>query len=65
MPKSSAGIAAILNLVPRSGREAIARLMKADKVLAEVDEQERAAYEDRAAHSTSAAAADEQTATKG
>jgi NADP-dependent 3-hydroxy acid dehydrogenase YdfG len=65
VPKSSAGIAVILNLVPRSGREAIARLMKADKVLAEVDEQERAAYEDRAAHSTSAAAADEQTATKG
>ena len=26
--------------------------MKADKVLAEVDEQKRAAYEDRAAHST-------------
>ena len=65
VPKSSAGIAVILNLVPRSGREAIARLMKADKVLAEVDEQERAAYEDRAAHSTSAAAVDEQTATKG
>ena len=43
----------ILSLVPRSGREAIARLLKADKVLAEVDEQERAAYEDRAAKSTS------------
>ena len=52
-----------------SSRVAAARrspgCMKADKVLAEVDEQERAAYEDRAAHSTSAAAADEQTATKG
>ena len=35
-----------------AGREAIARFMKADKVLAEVDEKERAAYEDRAAHST-------------
>jgi NADP-dependent 3-hydroxy acid dehydrogenase YdfG len=67
VPRSSAGISAILSLVPRSGREAIARLMKADKVLAEVDEQERAAYEDRAAHSTSdtAAGADaEQPATK-
>ena len=52
MPKSSAGIAVVLNLVPRSGREAIARFMKADKVLAEVDEKERAAYEERAAHST-------------
>ena len=38
VPKSSAGISVILNLVPRSGREAIARFMKADKVLAEVDE---------------------------
>jgi len=65
VPKSSAGISVILSLVPRSGREAIARFMKADKVLAEVDEQERAEYEDRAAKSTSAAAADEQPATKG
>ena len=52
VPKSSAEIAVVLNLVPRKGREAIARFMKADKVLAEVDEKERAAYEDRAAHST-------------
>lgn len=52
VPKSSAGISVVLNLVPRSGREAIAKFMKADKVLAEVDEQKRAAYEDRAAHST-------------
>jgi len=68
VPRSSAGISAILSLVPRSGREAIARLMKADKVLAEVDEQERAAYEARAARSTSEAAAGaeaEQPATKG
>ncbi len=53
VPKSSAGISVVLNLVPRSGREAIAKFMKADKVLAEVDEQKRAAYEDRAAHSVS------------
>jgi hypothetical protein len=65
VPKSSAGISVILSLVPRSGREAIARFMKADKVLAEVDEQQRAAYEDRAAKSTTEAAAGEQTATKG
>jgi short-subunit dehydrogenase len=52
VPKSSAGIAVVLNLVPRRGREAIAHFMKADKVLAEVDEAKRAAYEDRAAHST-------------
>jgi NADP-dependent 3-hydroxy acid dehydrogenase YdfG len=66
VPRSTAGISAILSLVPRSGREAIARLLKADKVLAEADEQERAAYEERAAKSTSDAAADsEQPATKG
>ncbi len=52
VPKSSAGIAVVLNLVPRRGREAIAHFMKADKVLAEVDDAKRAAYEERAAHST-------------
>ena len=52
VPKSSAGIAVVLNLVPRRGREAIAHFMKADKVLAEVDSAKRAAYEERAAHST-------------
>ncbi|KAB2854344.1 MAG: SDR family oxidoreductase, partial [Bauldia sp.] len=68
VPRSTAQISAILSLVPRSGREAIARLLKADKVLAEVDEQKRAAYEERAARSTSEAAASadaEQSATKG
>jgi hypothetical protein len=41
----------VLNLLPRGGREAIGRALKADKVLMETDEQVRAAYEDRAAHS--------------
>jgi NADP-dependent 3-hydroxy acid dehydrogenase YdfG len=59
VPRSTAGISAILSLVPRSGREAIARLLKADKVLAEADERERAAYEERAAKSTSEAATSE------
>jgi NADP-dependent 3-hydroxy acid dehydrogenase YdfG len=61
VPKSSAGISVVLNLVPRSGREAIARIMKADKVLAEVDEQKRAAYEERAAHSTASESGSEAT----
>jgi NADP-dependent 3-hydroxy acid dehydrogenase YdfG len=66
VPRSTAGISAILSLVPRSGREAIARLLKADKVLAEADERQRAAYEERVARSTSDSAADaEQPATKG
>jgi NADP-dependent 3-hydroxy acid dehydrogenase YdfG len=66
VPSSSAGIAVVLNLVPRSGREAIARFMKADKVLAEVDESKRAAYEERAAHSKAEDHdATTETATKG
>lgn len=65
VPRSSAGISVVLNLVPRSGREAIARAMKADKVLAEVDERERAAYEERAAKSTDGEpAAEEEPAAK-
>lgn len=58
VPKSSAGISVVLNMVPRSGREAIAKAMKADKVLAEVDDAKRASYEDRAAHSTADSAED-------
>ena len=57
VPRSSAGIAVALNMVPRSGREFIARTMKADKVLAEVDDATRASYEERAARSTAPAGA--------
>ena len=52
VPSSSAGIAVVMNMLPRRGREAIGRLLNADKVLAEPDQAKRAAYEDRAAHST-------------
>ena len=58
VPRSSAGIAVALNMVPRSGREFIARTMKADKVLAEVDDATRASYEERAACSTAESAED-------
>ncbi|MCB8971366.1 MAG: SDR family oxidoreductase [Thermoleophilales bacterium] len=58
VPRSSAGIAVALNMVPRSGREFIARTMKADKVLAEVDDATRASYEERAARSTAESAED-------
>ncbi len=51
VPRESAAISKVLNLLPRGGREGIARLLKADKVLAEADTRVRAAYEDRAAHS--------------
>jgi NADP-dependent 3-hydroxy acid dehydrogenase YdfG len=51
VPRSTQSISTVLTLVPRRGREAIARLLKADKVLAEADPAQRVAYEDRAAHS--------------
>jgi NADP-dependent 3-hydroxy acid dehydrogenase YdfG len=51
VPRESVGIYKFMQLLPRGGREAIGRMLKADKVLAETDQQARAAYEDRAAHS--------------
>jgi NADP-dependent 3-hydroxy acid dehydrogenase YdfG len=51
VPRESVGIYKIMQLLPRGGREAIARMLNADKVLAAPNKQERAAYEDRAAHS--------------
>jgi NADP-dependent 3-hydroxy acid dehydrogenase YdfG len=51
VPRSTQSISTVMTLVPRRGREAIARLLKADKVLAEADPAQRVAYEDRAAHS--------------
>jgi NADP-dependent 3-hydroxy acid dehydrogenase YdfG len=49
VPKVSAGIFKVMTLLPRSGREWVARTLKADKVLAEPDAAQRAAYEERAA----------------
>lgn len=51
VPRSSAAISLVLNLLPRRGREAVGRLLNADKVLAQPDRAARAAYEERAAHS--------------
>jgi NADP-dependent 3-hydroxy acid dehydrogenase YdfG len=51
VPKASGRIGKVVSILPRSGRELVARLMKADQVLAGADPGARAAYEDRAAHS--------------
>ena len=51
IPAMTAGIAKVMNMLPRRGREAIARALRADKVLWDVNWDERASYEDRAAHS--------------
>jgi NAD(P)-dependent dehydrogenase (short-subunit alcohol dehydrogenase family) len=59
VPKSTVAIATVMNMVPRRGREAIARMLKADDILATPDKTARAGYEDRAANSQSEAAAAE------
>ena len=51
VPRSTQYIATVMNVMPRRGREAIGRFLKADQVLAGADPAARAAYEDRAAHS--------------
>jgi NADP-dependent 3-hydroxy acid dehydrogenase YdfG len=51
VPKISNGIFRFMQLLPRSGREAVVRALKADQVLAGADTNARAAYEARAAQS--------------
>ncbi|HET8592285.1 MAG TPA: SDR family oxidoreductase [Solirubrobacterales bacterium] len=51
LPRSTQYIAMAMGVVPRRAREAITRMLNADKVLAEADRTARASYEDRAAHS--------------
>ncbi len=50
VPKSAGRIGWVMNLMPRSGREAIARALKADQVLTNIDSAQRAAYEERISH---------------
>jgi len=45
VPKSIGSINAVMGVVPRRGREAVARALKADKVLAGADSQKRLGYE--------------------
>jgi NADP-dependent 3-hydroxy acid dehydrogenase YdfG len=49
VPASSAVIDKLIHPLPRRAKEAIARFMRADRVLAAPDRAQRAAYEDRAA----------------
>jgi NADP-dependent 3-hydroxy acid dehydrogenase YdfG len=51
VPRSSAAISTVMQLLPRRAREAVGRLLNVDKVLAEPDKAQRAAYEERAARS--------------
>jgi NADP-dependent 3-hydroxy acid dehydrogenase YdfG len=52
VPRETGGINKFMQILPRRGREAVARLLKADTVLTEIDEEERAAYEKRIARAT-------------
>ena len=51
VPKSIGPINKVMGVLPRGGREAVARALKADKVLAEADPNARKGYELRASHS--------------
>ncbi len=51
VPKSIGPINQFMGLLPRSGREAVARALKADKVLSQADPNARRAYELRASNS--------------
>lgn len=62
VPKETAAIATVMNVLPRRGREAISRFLKADDILATPDRGRRASYEDRAARSKSEAEAAESEA---
>ena len=49
IPRSTKAINTVMGLVPRRGREALAKGLRADKILAEPNQAARAAYEERAA----------------
>ncbi|HYF26713.1 MAG TPA: SDR family oxidoreductase [Baekduia sp.] len=51
VPRSVAQITRVMNVLPRNGREAISRALKADRVLMQIDEGARQAYELRASRS--------------
>jgi short-subunit dehydrogenase len=51
VPKSIGPITQVMGVLPRSGRERITRVLKADQVLANADPAARKAYELRAAES--------------
>jgi NADP-dependent 3-hydroxy acid dehydrogenase YdfG len=54
VPKANAGVYAMTGILPRAGREAIGRAMKADRPLWNADQASRQAYELRAARAAPA-----------
>ena len=51
VPKAIGPINKVMGVLPRGGREAIARALKADQVLTNIDQSARKGYELRASHS--------------
>jgi len=51
VPRSVGNITKVMGVLPRGGREAVTRALKADQVLSQVDTKARAAYELRASKS--------------
>jgi len=51
VPRSVGRINKFMTMLPRGGREAIARALQADKLMVQADKAGRAAYEERVAHS--------------
>jgi NAD(P)-dependent dehydrogenase (short-subunit alcohol dehydrogenase family) len=51
VPRSVGAINKFMTMLPRGGREAIARFLQADQIMVNVDQRGRAAYEQRAASS--------------
>jgi NAD(P)-dependent dehydrogenase (short-subunit alcohol dehydrogenase family) len=51
VPRANGALFKFVALLPRGAREALARFLKLDKLMTEVDHSARHAYEDRAAHS--------------
>jgi NADP-dependent 3-hydroxy acid dehydrogenase YdfG len=50
VPRSTGRIGWVMNLLPRRGREGLARALKADQVLTNINPAQRAAYEERISH---------------
>jgi NADP-dependent 3-hydroxy acid dehydrogenase YdfG len=51
VPRYAGGISKVMAVLPRRAREAVARALKADRVIIEADMAKRRGYEERAAHS--------------
>jgi NADP-dependent 3-hydroxy acid dehydrogenase YdfG len=54
VPREAGYIHKAIQLLPRRGREAVARALKADRMMVEVDDKGRAGYEERVARETAA-----------